>query len=363
MFAAAPTPSPTSAHRPRHHHLTTGVVVSLIAVAGALAVSAQTAQAGIVPTVSLATAANYSVLGATTVSNTNPSVLDQSVGLSPGTSIVGFPPGIVLAPGIIDAASPTALQAQNDLTAAYIDAAGRSVEFTQTNPDLVGQTLIPGVYAATAKAPLGLSGQLVLDGQNDPNAVFIFQTDSTLITSTGSTIELINGASECNVFWQVGSSATLASGSVFVGNILALTSITVDSAVVVHGRALAQTGAVTLDNDTFTQPSCTPSTATTPPSTTPATTTPTTTTAAPTTTTAAPTTTLSTLPSSPAIPVTESTLASDVFDTQTSTTPFNVTDITLPRTGTAPIGTSLIAVGCLVLGAAALLMVRRRRPL
>ena len=158
------------------------------------------------------------MLAASTVTNTSPSVLGQSVGLSPGTSIVGFPPGIVLAPGTIEASSPVTLQAQNDLTTGYANAAGRSVEFTQTNPDLVGQTLIPGVYAATAKAPLSLSGQLVLDGQNNPNAVFIFQTDSTLITGTGSTITLINGASECNIFWQVGSSATLGSGSVFIGN-------------------------------------------------------------------------------------------------------------------------------------------------
>ena len=158
-------------------------VVSLIALCSVVLVSGQSADAGIVPTVSLATAANYSVLGATTVTNTNPSVLAQSVGLSPGTSIVGFPPGIVNAPGTIEATSPVTLQAQNDLTAAYVDAAGRPVEFTQTNPDLVGQTLTPGVYAASAKAPLGLSGQLVLDGQNNPNAVFIFQTDSTLITT------------------------------------------------------------------------------------------------------------------------------------------------------------------------------------
>ncbi|HEY4608903.1 MAG TPA: ice-binding family protein [Ilumatobacteraceae bacterium] len=295
----------------------------------ALLAFTQTASAGIVATVQLATAANYSVLGATTVTNTNPSVLAQSVGVSPGSSIVGFPPGIVLAPGTIEAANAATLQGQNDLTAAYVDAAGRSVEFTQTNPDLVGQTLIPGVYAATAKAPLGLSGQLVLDGQNNPNAVFIFQTDSTLITGTGSTIALINGASECNVFWQVGSSATLGSGSVFVGNILALTSITVESGVTVHGRALAQTGAVTLDNDVFTQPSCTPTTETTPPTTTAAP-------AAPTTTAVAPTT----------------------IATATTTSP--VSGRSLPRTGTA-IGSTPIFGGLFVaLGLLAVFACRRR---
>lgn len=218
-----------------------------------------TAEAGIVAAVPLATAGSYSVLAGTTVTNTGPSVLAESIGVYPGTAVEGFPPGTVTPPGVIDAGGETSLIAQNDLTIAYDNAAGRSVEFTQTNPDLVGQTLIPGVYAATAKAPLSLSGQLVLDGQNNSSAVFIFQTDSTLITSSGSSILLVNGASECNVFWQVGSSATLGSGSVFVGNILALTTITVDSGVTVRGRALARNGEVTLINDTFVEPSCAPS--------------------------------------------------------------------------------------------------------
>ena len=132
------------------------------------------------------------MLAPSTVTNTNPSGLGQSVGLSPGTSIVGFPPGIVLAPGTIEASSPVTLQAQNDLTTGYANAAGRSVEFTQTNPDLVGQTLIPGVYAATAKAPLSLSGQLVLDSQN---------TDITL-PRTGN---------------NVGSTTGFGAGGVIVG--------------------------------------------------------------------------------------------------------------------------------------------------
>jgi hypothetical protein len=96
----------------------------------------------------------------------------------------------------------------------------------------------------------------VLDGAGDPTSVFIFQTNSTLITGSGSRVTLINGAQECNVFWQVGSSATLGTSSVFSGNILALTSITVTTGVTVHGRALARNGAVTLDNDTFTKPTC-----------------------------------------------------------------------------------------------------------
>ena len=308
---------------------------ALTATAALLLVVGQPASAGIVPTVQLGTA-TYSVLGGQTVTNTGPSVLAESVGLSPGTAVVGFPPGIVLAPATIEVANAVSLQAQSDLTTAYVDAAGRSVEFTQTNPDLVGQTLIPGVYAATAKAPLGLSGQLVLDGQGNPNAVFIFQTDSTLITSTGSTIELINGASECNVFWQVGSSATLGTASVFVGNILALTSISVQTGVVVHGRALARNGSVTLDNDVFTQPSCTPATATQAPAT---------------------TTTVAATPTTVAGGV-----ATTVGPTVTvAPTTFKVTDITLPRTGSGVGSTTLVGGATLLLGAAALALTRRRR--
>ena len=231
----------------------------LIALAFATVVftSATTVHAAIVPTVPLLSAANYSVIGAETVTNTGPSVLNNSLGLSPGptTAVVGFPPGIVTPPAIIDATTPTAAQAQLDLTAAYIDAAGRPLNAT-TTPDLTGLTLVGGVYAGPSKSPLTLAGTLVLDGEGNPNSVFIFQTDSTLITGSSSTVSLINGAQECNVFWQVGSSATLGTGSVFAGNILALTSVSVTTGVTVHGRALARTGAVTLDNDVFTSPTC-----------------------------------------------------------------------------------------------------------
>jgi Ice-binding-like len=225
-------------------------------------VSSPPATAAIVATVPLATAGSYSVLGGQTVTNTGPSVLGQSLGLSPGTSITGFPPGTVL--GTTDATNAAAAQAQSDLTAGYNNAAGRPVDAT-TTADLANLTLQGGVYAGPSHGALSLSGPLTLDGAGDPSTVFIFQTNSSLITASGSTVALINGAQECNVFWQVGSSATLGTGSTFTGNILALTSITVDNSVTVHGRALARNGAVTLDNDTFTSPSCatTPVTTTT----------------------------------------------------------------------------------------------------
>ena len=400
MARSRPAETRSETRRPRRARVAGLIAATMAASAATLLASGQQASAGIVPTVPLATSANYSVLASSTVTNTNPSVIGQSVGLSPGSSITGFPPGVVLPPATIQGPDAVTLQAQQDLTTAYTNAAGRGVEFTQTNPDLVGQTLVPGVYAATAKAPLGLSGQLVLDGQGNASAVFIFQTDSTLITSTGSSIVLINGASECNVFWQVGSSATLGSGSEFVGNILALTSITVESGVTVHGRALAQTGAVTLDNDVFTQPSCspstntTPTTTTTPATTTPATTTPATTTPATTTpattvlgtTTAAPPATSG---GSPTSNVTEAAQATTTAPAGTSpappniantTTPMSITHVAgtnatttsiaplslaeraLPKTGTSTVRTLMIAISAVVTGAAALLVARRRIP-
>jgi len=217
------------------------------------------AEAAIVATVPLGTSAHYVVLGGSTVTNTGPSTLNSGLGLSPGSSITGFPPGLVLPPGGTDNTNAAAAQAKADLTAAYNNAAGRPVDGTTTS-ELANLTLGAGVWSGPSKSPLLLSGPLVLDGAGDMSSVFIFQTDSTLVTASGSSVTLINGAQECNVFWQVGSSATLGSGSVFTGNILALSSITVNNSVTVRGRALARNGAVTLDNDTFTRPLCATST-------------------------------------------------------------------------------------------------------
>jgi hypothetical protein len=145
--------------------------------------------------------------------------------------------------------------AKLDLITAYNDAAGRSafVEFVG-GADLVGLTLISGVYHDPSS--LFLSGTLTLDAQGDPTAVWIFQTGSTFISGSNSVVSLINGAQACNVFWQVGSSATLGTGTQFVGNILALTSITLNNGVSVDGRVLARDGAVTLDNNTISAPDC-----------------------------------------------------------------------------------------------------------
>ena len=231
-----------------------GVTLIAVALAGAfLLMFANTAGAAIVPTVGLGTAGNYAVLGGQTVTNTGPTTMHRNLGVSPGSSITGFPPGLVIAPGVTDNAG--AAQAQLDLTAAYNDTHGRSLN-ANTTSDLTGLTLSGGVYAGPSKSPLLLSGALTLDGQNNASSVFIFQTDSTLTAATGSVVNLINGAQECNVFWQVGSSATLNGGSNFAGNILALQSVTIRAGVTVRGRALARNGSVTLINDTFVPPTC-----------------------------------------------------------------------------------------------------------
>jgi hypothetical protein len=210
------------------------------------------------------TAAAFAVLGGSTVTNTGATVLTGDLGLSPGTSITGFPPGTVN--GTVHQTDAVALQAQTDLTTAYNDAAGRTSTGT-ISADLGGQTLTPGVY--TGSSSLQLTGTLTLDGQGDENAVFIFQAGSTLITASSSRVVLIGLAQACNVVWQVGSSATLGTVSSFAGDILAFESITLNNGVTVDGSTLARNGAVTLDDDTISRATCAaaPTTTTTVPGT------------------------------------------------------------------------------------------------
>jgi len=202
------------------------------------------------PTVGLGSAASFSVLAGTpSITNTGPTTIDRDVGIYPAASVIGFPPGIV--GGTIHAGDVP--QAKADLTVAYLDAAGRPV--TANHAALGGLTLVGGVYNSGG-ATLDLTGTLTLDGANDPNSVWIFQATSDLITASTSSVVFIRGGSPCNVFWQVTSSASLGSGSTFVGTILALTSITLNNGVTVQGRALARNGDVTLINDTFITSTC-----------------------------------------------------------------------------------------------------------
>jgi hypothetical protein len=213
----------------------------------ALAGSAGAAQ----PTVGLGTASGFAVLAGSTVTNTGPTVVNGDIGVSPGTAVTGFPPGT--GTGTIHSADGVAGQAQSDTTTAYNDAAGRSPAVTVSG-DLGGLTLTPGVYKAGSS--LGLTGDVTLDAQGNSNAVFIFQAGSTLTTASSSRVVLTNGADACNVFWEIGSSATLGTSSSFKGTILALTSITLTTGVKVDGRALARNGAVTMDSNTITNGNC-----------------------------------------------------------------------------------------------------------
>jgi hypothetical protein len=203
------------------------------------------------PPVNLGTDGAYAVLAGQTVTNTGPSTINGDLGVSPGAAVTGFPPGTVN--GTINPANAAAGQAQLDLTTAYNDAAGRT-PFVSVPADLTGLTLTPGVYQNSSA--LALTGALTLNAQGNPGAVFIFQAGSTLTTGSGSTVSLINGAQPCNVFWQVGSSATLGTTSNFVGNILALSSISLNNGVTLNGRALARNGSVTMIDDTVTASQC-----------------------------------------------------------------------------------------------------------
>jgi hypothetical protein len=205
---------------------------------------------GATASVGLGTAASFSVLGGSTVTNTGPTTMFGDLGLSPGSSVTGAP-HVLGATHVDDAVT---VGAKNALTAAYNDAAGRPSNGS-AGTDLAGQVFLPGVRTASSSLLLS-SGSVTLDAQGNPNAVFIFQIGSTLITASNTSVQLINGAQACNVFWQVGSSATLGTGTRFVGTIMALATITANTAATIHGRLLASTGAVNLDTNTITTSNC-----------------------------------------------------------------------------------------------------------
>ncbi len=259
------------------------VVVASTALLGlALVGTAFAPVASAAQTVQLGTATSFAVLAGTAVTDVPTSSITGDVGLSPaaGTNYAGLTQAEVTgaiyttdgtgpAGNINDPALLTT--AKNDLTTAYVAAAGQPPTTTLIAGDnqLGGQTLTPGVYAFghAATANITAASPLVLNGQGDSNAVFVFQASSDLVTASNSVVQLENGAQACNVFWQVGSSATLNTSSTFVGTIMALTSATLATGATVQGRVLARNGDVTLDANTITRPSAcaTTTTTTTPP--------------------------------------------------------------------------------------------------
>jgi hypothetical protein len=236
--------------------MTLGVVGLLLTVLLAL-VCVSRAQAA--TSVGLGTAGSFGVLGASGVTNTGPTVVNGDLGTSPNPAVSGFGgPGNGTVNGATHQADALAGQAQNDLTTAFNNAAGQTPFTTLAGGDnqLGTQTLTSGTYRFGGATTANLIGTLTLDAQGNADAVFIFQATSTLVTAGASQVVLINGASSCNVFWQVGSSATLGATSVFRGTTMADQNISLGNAVTVDGRLLARNAAVTLDNDTITRPQC-----------------------------------------------------------------------------------------------------------
>jgi uncharacterized repeat protein (TIGR01451 family) len=224
---------------------------SALAVAAAALIGLPSVASAATTPVPLGTAANFAVLAGSAITNTGATVINGNLGMSPGTSVTGFPPGTVT--GTEDVANPVAVQAKDDLTTAYNDAAAESVD--ATIPTELGGTIeAPGVYNSAAGTFSITTGTLTLDAEGDPNAIFIFQAASTLDTAAASNVSLIDGAQASNVFWVVGTAVTIGANSSFQGNILAHTSITVQTGATIFGRALAIGTTVTLDTDTITTP-------------------------------------------------------------------------------------------------------------
>jgi hypothetical protein len=200
--------------------------------------------------IGLGTAGGFAVLAGSGITNTGATTITGNVGTFPTPSETGF--GSVTLAGANHVGDAVTQQAKTDLTTAYGTAAGAGPA-TAVPTELGGRTLTPGVYGGPT---LAVTGTLTLDTLGNPDAVFVFQASSTLITASNSAVTVLNGATACNVFWQVGSSATLGTGSHLIGSVLALTSITATTGATVDGRLLARNGAVTLDHNTITAETC-----------------------------------------------------------------------------------------------------------
>jgi hypothetical protein len=224
----------------RTYALATGTAALLSAVV------VSSAQAAAV-TPPLGSAVNYAAVAATTITSTGPTVITGDLGVSPGSAVTGFPPGIVN--GTIHAGDAPALTARADAHTAYTQASNEPCDVTLSNPDLGGVTLLPGVICFTSSA-VGLTGTVTLDANGNPNAAWVIKTGSTLVTASNAAVKLIGGLNPCNnnnITWAIGSSATLGSATSFIGNILASASISVKTGATSTGSLYAHTGAVTME--------------------------------------------------------------------------------------------------------------------
>lgn len=203
-------------------------------------------------TISLGNSSQITILAGSTITSTGATNITGDIGLSPGSSIGGFPPGILNGTQHIN--NVTSDQAKLDLTAAYNDAAGRtSTDIVTLSGNLGGLTLTPGLYKSTSSLSIS-SGDLTFDAKGNANAIFIIQMATTLTTTSGRKVLLAGGALASNIFWQVGSSATFGTTSAFKGTVLAMQSITFNTGASLEGRALARTGAVTMAGNTIVNP-------------------------------------------------------------------------------------------------------------
>ena len=202
--------------------------------------------------VSLATASNFAILAGSAVTNTGATSITGDIGLSPGTSVGGFPPGILVGTQHINDIIVT--QAKLDLTAAYNDLAGRTcTDIVTLSGNVGGLTLTPGLYKSTSSLAIS-SGDLTFNALGNANAVFIIQIASSLTTTSGRKVFLSGGAQASNIYWTVGSSATFGTTSVFKGNILAMQSITFNTGATLDGRALTRTAGITMLGNTIVKP-------------------------------------------------------------------------------------------------------------
>jgi hypothetical protein len=229
----------------RHIGIVLAVTLSLT---GGVAQATKPVEGGAI----LGTAENFAVLAGQTVTNTGATRITGNMGVSPGTAIKGFPPGILT--GETHAADEVALLAQNDVSTAWTTLAGQACNTDLTGQDLGGLTLTEGVYCFSSSAQL--TGPLILDAQGNPDAAWVFQVATGLNTASNASVTVINSGSACNTYWQVGSSATIGANNIFAGNIVALTSVSIGVDTDLSGRALAHIGSVTMDTNDISLPSC-----------------------------------------------------------------------------------------------------------